>query len=113
MLNYLFLMQAVYFFLNVMFFCSTPLVRFSKVNKALMVFVYNADFKSPKAQKSFGDAPGDLEGISVMGIILIPVLCSIFSSKAIMECDMLCFEAFQRIDGIVIKSLEFHIKNCR
>ena len=33
----------------------------------------NADFKSPKAQKSVDDTLGDLVGISVKGMALIPV----------------------------------------
>ena len=38
----------------------------------------NADFKSPRAQKSIGDTSRNLAGISVKGIVLIPVSSSFF-----------------------------------
>ena len=46
----------------------------------------NVDFKIPKAQKSIGDAPEDLAGISVNDMVLIPVFYSIFARKAIVDC---------------------------
>ena len=70
----------------------------------------NADFKSPKTQKSIGDIPRDLIRISVKVIVLI--LISFFLEKQlriVRHGCLLCLDAIQYIDKIVSKVLEFYI----
>ena len=61
----------------------------------------NVDFKNPKEQKSFDDTLGDLAGISVKGMFLITVFCSIFLEKKLwIYVCLFCIDVVQRIDGI-------------
>ena len=45
----------------------------------------NAHLKSPKAQKHIDDTSGDLAGMPVKSMVLIPVSCFTFSKKATVD----------------------------
>ena len=65
-------------FVNSEWYFVPILNGFPKSKIVVSRLFYNADFKNSKVQKSICNASRDLAGISVKGMVLIPVSCSVF-----------------------------------
>ena len=90
-------------------FCSTFRVSFQRPQRFVSRILDNAHFESPKEKKSINDTQGDLAGIYVKSMALIPISCSIFSRKDILDCDMWLLACF---DEAIKGSMTLWVKIC-